>query len=61
MRSKSEVVGTLQSLPQFLESIKNQVLAVDRMPACDLVGTAASMGCALSREPLVALVDLGSR
>jgi hypothetical protein len=31
MRSKSEVVGTLRSLPQFLESIKNQISALDLM------------------------------
>jgi hypothetical protein len=31
MRSKSEVVGTLRSLPQFLESIKNQMSALDLM------------------------------
>jgi hypothetical protein len=31
MRSKSEVVGTLRSVPQFLESIKNQASALDLM------------------------------
>jgi hypothetical protein len=31
MRSKSEVVGTLQSVPQFLESIKNQASSLDLM------------------------------
>src|SRR5438270_13197463 len=31
MRSKSEVVGTRRSVPQFLESIKNQASALDLM------------------------------
>src|ERR671917_1402629 len=31
MRSKSEVVGTLQSVPQFLESIKNQASVLGLM------------------------------
>jgi hypothetical protein len=31
MRSKSEVVGTLRSVPDFLESIKNHAPALNLM------------------------------